>query len=301
LICANLALVRHLAGRAYQACRGQGLLGLEELVSAGMLGLIQAAESFQEEREASFGTFASAVIRGAIQDEIRRHDTVSRTTRRLSRRIREARRVLEQRLGRLSTVHEVAEEVGLEPERVRLVDEEISSAAPLSFEEMLESAGLGGRAQVAPALPPACDGNDDVELTLARRWIEQRLERLSGQERTVIQLYFYEEQSMEEIGRAMGLTNGRISQIRSQALNKLRGTEGARKRRGRPPGRRADRAGTHTGTPAAKEERRGQRVRPTGRPAGVSPLRAGTKRPAAAEQDARDVRDVRAAREQKVA
>jgi RNA polymerase sigma factor for flagellar operon FliA len=218
----NLSLVHHVARQLARGLAADADVG--ELVSAGTMGLMSALEAFDTARGLAFSTFAVPRIRGAILDELRRQDHVPRSVRRKTRSIASARETLMRTLGRSPEVSEVAAELGVDaPTLWRwLADVEGAVQVPLdrgrsdrdeSFPSPVEFLGNGDE---------MADDRLSREEEVAR--LREAMLELNDQERTVLSLYYFEELKAREIAEVMGLSESRISQIRSKALGQLRGT-----------------------------------------------------------------------------
>jgi RNA polymerase sigma factor for flagellar operon FliA len=215
----NLSLVHHVAR---QLARGLASdVDLDELVSAGTMGLMSAADSFDVTRGLAFSTYAVPRIRGAILDELRRQDHVPRSVRRKTRSISTARETLTRSLGRVPEAREIAQEIGVDSGTLWRWMADVEGAVQVS---------LDTRAAHADApLSPADLLGSDVELADERLTREEDVARLrdamlglKDQERTVLSLYYFEELKAREIAEVMGVSESRISQIRSRALAQLR-------------------------------------------------------------------------------
>jgi RNA polymerase sigma factor for flagellar operon FliA len=217
----NLSLVHHVAR---QLARGLAAdADLDELVSAGTMGLMSALESFDLGRGLAFSTFAVPRIRGSILDELRRQDHVPRSVRRKTRNIAAARETLTRTLGRSPEVNEVAGELGVDTETLWRWQADVEGAVHVPLDR---NATDRDDLTISPA---EFLGNGD-ELTddrLSREedvaLLREALLSLKAQERTVLSLYYFEELKAREITEVMGVSESRISQIRSKALSQLRG------------------------------------------------------------------------------
>lgn len=217
----NLSLVHHVAR---QLARGLASdVDLDELVSAGTMGLMSAADSFDTTRGLAFSTFAVPRIRGAILDELRRQDHVPRSVRRKTRSISAARETLTRALGRPPEAREIARELGVDAGTLWRWMADVEGAVQLPLD--------GARADHddAPFCPADLLGSD-AELPDERLAREEDVARLrdamlelKDQERTVLSLYYLEELKAREIAEVMGVSESRISQIRTRALAQLRG------------------------------------------------------------------------------
>ncbi len=221
LLCEHLSLVHHVAR---QLARGLATdANIDELVSAGTMGLMAALESFDLSRGLAFSTFAVPRIRGAILDELRRQDHVPRSVRRKTRSIAAARDAVGGAIGRAPGAADVARALGVDTETLWHWQADVEGAVHLSLD------GNATDRDGVNVSPAEFLGNGD-ELTLDRLAREEDLallrEALLGlkdQERTVLSLYYFEELKAREISEVMGVSESRISQIRSRALSQLRG------------------------------------------------------------------------------
>lgn len=218
----HIGLVHHVARQLARKLRDQ--VDVDELVSAGTLGLLQAASSFEPARGLSFSTFAVPRIRGSMLDELRRHDTVSRGVRRKTRAISTARDTLTRRLGREPSSGELAEELNLNLDTLRQWEMDVEAGTSLSLDRPPRALRHQTTATAADAI--ADDRAPDIDERLTH---EQRtallgiaIRGLRQQERTVLALYYYEDLKMQEIAHILGLSSSRVSQVRTEALAKLR-------------------------------------------------------------------------------
>lgn len=195
---------------------------LDELVSAGSLGLIQAVDSFDASRGLAFSTYAVPRIRGAILDELRRLDHVSRGVRRRARDVSQARSALSTALGREATETELSNSMGVPASMLRQWELELQGAAMASLDQPVRSDHPG--ATLGDAITD--DRADSVEEMLTQEQelvlVREAIAGLKDQERTVLALSFFEELKLQEIAQVLGLSVCRISQIRTAALSRLR-------------------------------------------------------------------------------
>jgi RNA polymerase sigma factor for flagellar operon FliA len=220
LLAQNVGLVHHVARQ--MAGRLSTAAELDELISAGSWGLVQAADAFDRSRGLSFSTYAVPRIRGAILDELRRQDHVPRNVRRRSRELSRARETLGSGLLRQPTLEELSAHLDVGVDMIRRWDLDAEGANVHSLDQPLRS-GSAGATLAETMTDDRASGLDDL---LTR---EQEIARLKGaiatlreQERTVLALNFFEELKLQEIGDVLGLSICRISQIRTAALAKLR-------------------------------------------------------------------------------
>ncbi|MDK9707963.1 MAG: FliA/WhiG family RNA polymerase sigma factor [Desulforhopalus sp.] len=195
----------------------------DDIKSAGMLGLLDAANKFDASKNILFKTFAEYRIRGAILDEMRKLDWFSRSLRDKQNKIGKTVSDLELKLGRDPEDHEIAKAMDLSLEEYRSVLVEVSHLGCVSLHETLDHSeeGQSFLDNLTDERPGSLPGAriEDQQLTTA---IAQVLGQLSEKERLVISLYYYEELTQKEIAEAMELSEGRVSQLHSQALIKLK-------------------------------------------------------------------------------
>jgi len=204
----NLSLVHHVARKLARRLADDA--DVDELVSAGTLGLMSAAESFDPGRGLAFSTFAVPRIRGAMLDELRRQDHVPRSVRRKTRSMGQARESLMHALGvdcttlfRWTADVENAVHLPLDGHSRASRDERLTRAELLGSDDELPDERLAREDEIA-ALRDAMLALDD-------------------QERTVLALYYFEELRSREIGELLGVSESRVSQLRARALSRLRG------------------------------------------------------------------------------
>ena len=196
----------------------------EDLISAGIIGLIKAVDRYDPNRGASFSTYATSVMRGAILDELRSMDWAPRGLRGRYRRLEEAIARLRQRLRRQPEEAEIIAELGLTPDEYRQLLYDASATAIVSLEALMEAGGDSrapttesaevGRAEWNPAAVV-----DRAEL---HRLLGEAIAELPERDQLVISLYYHEELTMQEIGAVIGVTESRICQIHTQAIARLR-------------------------------------------------------------------------------
>lgn len=216
-----LGLVHHVARQV--AARVSDMVEVNDLVSAGTLGLVQALESFDLSRGLAFSTFAMRRIRGAILDELRSRDWVPRSVRAKGRQMAAVIASLESRLGRAPEPQEVAGALSLDMPTYWRWREEIDGAVLVSLEgsvtlDHTEAASLEETLpDRAARLPGEALGEQETVATL-----HFAMGLLPAKERTVLALYYYEELNLRQIAEVLHVTESRVSQIRTQALKRLR-------------------------------------------------------------------------------
>ena len=198
-------------------------ISTEDLVSWGMMGLLDAIQKYDASREASFSTYAQYRIRGSILDYLRRCDWVPRSVRQRANDIESATSDLENRLGRRPRADEVADELGMS------LKEYSDTLADCVSSSLLSAAEIGhGRGEEALTLDDlfADEGKSSPTSLVLRKQrltlLAGAIERLPEKERIAVSLYYFEGLTMREVADAMSLTEGRISQLHGQAMSRLR-------------------------------------------------------------------------------
>lgn len=196
---------------------------IDDLITAGVIGLIEAADRYDPSRDNKFMTYATFRIRGAVLSELRSRDFLSRLNRKKSRELKKAYFEMEQKLGREVTDEEVAEKLGLDLEELHEI-KTISSISFIGFEEL----GYSPKEDRAKLMSYLADGatDDGFSLTGMKEMeaaIASAVEKLPEKEKLVISLYYWDELTMKEIGNVLDITESRVSQIHSQAIFHLRG------------------------------------------------------------------------------
>jgi RNA polymerase sigma factor FliA len=219
----NLGLVYDLAQRMGRKTSGGP--EREDLVSAGVSGLIQAARAFDPERGFAFSTLAVTRIRGAILDEIRRWDQRPRSIRKKERELRAAEAALGARLGRRPTPGELADGLDIDIEELHGWYLDLRQHHVESLDGKVPRHGEGDGASGPGIDAIAHDGVDPLEALERDEVVDvltERLLSLPERDRQVLALSYYEGLKLREIGELLGVTESRVSQIRSSALGKLR-------------------------------------------------------------------------------
>lgn len=192
---------------------------LNDLIQAGMVGLLESAQKYDASKGASFETYAGIRIRGAMLDDVRKDDWAPRSVHRNARRVAEAIREVEARTGRDAQDGEVARELGISLDEYYGYLQDSAGTRLFSFDEMLEqSEGV----EADPAQSIQESPLDDVQRSAFRANLAQAIKGLPERERLVLALYYHEELNLKEIGSLLGVSESRVSQIHSQAALRLK-------------------------------------------------------------------------------
>jgi RNA polymerase sigma factor for flagellar operon FliA len=223
LLMEHLPTVRYVARRIHE--RLPQHVELDDLVSAGIIGLIDAFQKFDHGKQVQFKSYAQFRIRGAILDSLRMLDWSPRELRRKGRAMEEAVRAVTQRVGRVPTEPEIAAEMKLELDVFHQLASELKGLEIGSLHlERNEDAGDEELSYI-PSSP-----QDDPLFRCLQGEMRQRLvdaiEDLPEKERMVLMLYYYEELTMKEIGLTLGVVESRVSQIHTAAVGRLRAALG---------------------------------------------------------------------------
>lgn len=188
---------------------------VEDLIQAGMLGLLEASRRFDHGKGASFETYAGIRIRGAMLDDVRKGDWAPRSIHRNTRLVSSAIREVEAKLGREAKDHEVAAELDMSLEDYYAILTDTAGSRLFSFEELLEA---GAPAEGGVGHEPL-DGLQDERFRMA---LAEAIEKLPERERLVLSLYYNDELNLKEIGAVLGVSESRVSQLHSQCAARLR-------------------------------------------------------------------------------
>lgn len=190
----------------------------DDLIQAGMIGLLEAARNYDASQGASFETYAGIRVRGAMLDEIRKGDWVPRSVHRKARQMAEAVREIEHKHGRDARDHEIAEAMELGLNDYYKVLQDVSGHRVLSFEDV----GVDEDAMSNLAADQSTNPDEGLLREDFKRCLAEGISGLPERERLVLTLYYDEELNLREIGAVIGVSESRVSQIHSQALIRLK-------------------------------------------------------------------------------
>lgn len=218
-------LIKYIASRL--ALRLPSHISLDDLISSGIIGLIDAIRKFDPSKNISFKTYAEFRIKGAMLDELRSLDWIPRSVRKKSNLIEHAYAKLQKSLGRPAEAEEVAQALGLTLEDFYQILDETKgvSLVALDSARKTSSSSLGPLDQDQPEILQDLSVRDSflaVHFSQLQEIMVRAIEALPDKEKLLISLYYYEELTMKEVGEIMGYTESRISQLHTQAMYRLR-------------------------------------------------------------------------------
>jgi RNA polymerase sigma factor for flagellar operon FliA len=196
---------------------------VDDLASVGVMGLIDAISKFDPAKCTNFKGYARIRIKGAMIDELRSQDWVPRSVRQVAARIERQRRILEQELGRAALDDEIAGAMGVSDERYHELRDRALGTGMLAIEDI----GVETGGETRSILEVFEDTNivspeEFLQDEESKRFLLKTIESLREREQLVVSLYYLRDLSLREIGTILGVTESRVSQIRSRAMNSLR-------------------------------------------------------------------------------
>jgi RNA polymerase sigma factor for flagellar operon FliA len=215
-------LIRFVAQRI--AARLPSNIEIDDLISAGVIGLIDAIEKYDPGRDNKFKTYAEFRIRGAILDELRSQDWVPRSVRDKAKKIERTYASLEQKLGRTVSDVEVSSEMGLEINDYYEMVARVKSVSLLSLDDLTASSPQNDTKALIDTIENLGAKNPFAVLKnkKIKSLLMSTIDNLPEKQRLVLSLYYYEELNLKEIGRILEVTESRVSQLHTQAIEKLR-------------------------------------------------------------------------------
>lgn len=211
----HLALVQY--GVSEIASRVPRHVSRDDLVSAAMFGLAQAARTYEPERGIAFNRYAMIRIRGSLLDELRNRDWASRSVRSMARKMDSASDQLTVRMGRTPSLEETASQMKVAPTVLRKVVDDVHRGTVLNYESLIVDG------QVGDLLPADGDSPHDIIVERERRaYLMDAVVALPERLRTVVVGYFFEERPMQDIADELGVSESRVSQMRAEALELMK-------------------------------------------------------------------------------
>lgn len=193
----------------------------DDLVSYGTFGLIDAIDKFDYDKGVKFETYASLRIRGAVLDQVRRMDWLPRTARQRQKQIDAAYQKIETANGRMATDEEVAKELEISTDELTKWQNQTKASGLVSLDEYLEAGSESGIVQT-PQSEEYSQPDKQLELKERKELLIKSLESLTEKEKKVIMLYYYEELTLKEISEVLEVSESRVSQLHTKALQRLR-------------------------------------------------------------------------------
>lgn len=192
----------------------------DDLVGYGIFGLIDAIDKFNSQKDVKFETYASLRIRGSILDQIRKMDWIPRTVRQKQKKLDEAVKRIEMRTGKNASDEETAQELGISEEELLVWQSQLKITNVVSLNEFVEQGSepvMDSRGNSHFIQP-----EEKIQENELKEVLKDTLETLTEKERKVIELYYYEELTLKEISKVLGVSESRISQLHTKALLKMR-------------------------------------------------------------------------------
>ncbi|MBN8645956.1 MAG: FliA/WhiG family RNA polymerase sigma factor [Planctomycetes bacterium] len=214
-----LPLVRYNAERIYTRLPDE--VDIEDLMSAGLFGLMDAIDAFDLDRGVKFETYCAPRIRGAILDELRSMDWVPRLVRHRTGKVEQTRQKIEMETGRAATEEEISTRLGVDAEEVKKILKDGSAVSISSLNRQRYQSDGSREVREIDVIEDETTSNPLSEIQ--RRDLKELLGKgLSRAERLIIVLYYYEEMTMKEIGATLDLSESRVSQMHSSILARLK-------------------------------------------------------------------------------
>ncbi|MEK7692415.1 MAG: FliA/WhiG family RNA polymerase sigma factor, partial [Bdellovibrionota bacterium] len=222
LILEYAPLIKYIAQKI--AARLPANIELDDLISSGVIGLMDAIEKFDSSRDNKFKTYAEFRIRGAILDELRSQDWVPRSVREKSKLLERCYGKIEQEKGRQATDEEVCLELGISQEEFHDLLNQVRSVSLLSFDDISSFSKSDKRAihGFMEGSPRAPTPYSEVNVAYLKKQIASAINDLPEKQRLVLSLYYYEDLNLKEIGRVLDVTESRVSQLHTQAVLRLK-------------------------------------------------------------------------------
>ncbi len=215
-------LIKYIAQKI--AARLPANIELDDLISSGVIGLMDAIEKYDASRDNKFKTYAEFRIRGAILDELRAQDWVPRSVREKAKVLERCYAKIEQQKGRHATDDEVCQELGLSKDEYHDLLNQVRSVSLLSYDDIsnfskTDKRTLHGYSEGGSKAPTPFS---EVNVVSVKRLIAQAIGELPEKQRLVLSLYYYEDLNLKEIGKVLDVTESRVSQLHTQAILRLK-------------------------------------------------------------------------------
>lgn len=216
IILKYIYLVKHVVNRMWGSYSHRNQM--EDMISCGVLGLIDAIERYDISRGVKFETYAYFRIRGEIIDQIRKNDWIPKNIRIQAKKAEQAALMLEEKLGRQPSEQEIAEQLAMRLEDFHRILLQLHTYAVVSLDEHISDAASG--------LLVLSDRKESPERLAGEKEMKEVLvnaiETLSEKERAIVSMYYFEEMNLKEIGAVLGVSESRVSQIHTKALMRMK-------------------------------------------------------------------------------
>ncbi len=221
IVLEHTALIRYIVNRI--AVRLPSHIDLDDLHNTGVIGLMDAIDKYDPEKNCKFKTYAEFRIKGAILDQLRSLDWVPRSIRQKSRRLEQAYSEVEQRLGRSATENEIADSLGLQLPEFHFLLNQVRGISMVNLDE-LRASGDSDQPLYGDIFEDVKAENPFASLKVRelRQAVAECIGSLPEKERLVVSLHYYEDLNMKEIGNVLGITESRVCQIHTKAVARLR-------------------------------------------------------------------------------
>ena len=223
LILEYAPLIKYIAQKI--AARLPANIELDDLISSGVIGLMDAIDKYDASRDNKFKTYAEFRIRGAILDELRAQDWVPRSVREKAKQLERCYVKIEQQKGRQATDEEICEELNISQEEYHEMLNQVRTVSLLSFDDISSFSkadkrsvhGYGNENSLRAPTP-----FNEINVAGLKRLISDSIRDLPEKQRLVLSLYYYEDLNLKEIGRVLDVTESRVSQLHTQAILRLK-------------------------------------------------------------------------------
>ena len=223
LIVTYAPLIKYIAQRI--AARLPANIELDDLISSGVIGLMDAIDKYDASRDNKFKTYAEFRIRGAILDELRAQDWVPRSVREKAKQLERCYAKIEQEKGRQATDEEVCEVLGISQDEYYELLNQVRSVSLLSFDDFASFSKADKRSiqNLSQSSNSGATPFSEVSVAALKNLVADAIKDLPEKQRLVLSLYYFEDLNLKEIGRVLDVTESRVSQLHTQAILRLKG------------------------------------------------------------------------------
>ncbi|MBW7956338.1 MAG: FliA/WhiG family RNA polymerase sigma factor [Thermodesulfobacteriota bacterium] len=198
-------------------------IDVNDLISAGTIGLLESIDRFDSAKGVQFNTYASIRIRGAIMDELRSMDWMTRSMRDKSNQLEKAYDQIERKTGRPAETEEVARFLEISTDELNSMLSQVSAVSVLNLEDLGMSHDEGMNILECIKDPDGTDPMQLIKLEQIKKKVAEAVETLPDKEKLIISLYYYDELTLKEIGKVLDITESRVCQLHSQTMHRLKG------------------------------------------------------------------------------